>query len=50
VRIGKSFYCYEINIVLKSGGVSDFKRFDNLKGLLGFIEGFNSYKDNLRSY
>lgn len=46
VRIGKSFYCHEINIVLKSGGVSDFKRFDNIKSLLSFIEGFNSCKDN----
>lgn len=48
VRIGKSFYCHEINIVLKSGGISDFKRFDNIKSLLSFIEGFNSCKDNWR--
>ena len=46
VRVGKSFYCHEINIVLNSGGVSDFKRFDNLKSLLSFIEGYNSAKNN----
>jgi len=48
VRIGKSHYCHEINILLKSGGVSDFKRFNDLKTLLGFIEGFNSCKDDWR--
>ena len=46
VRVGKSHYCYEINIVLNSGGVSDFKRFDNIHGLKGFIEGYNSAKNN----
>ena len=46
VRVGKYFYCHEINIVLNSGGVSDFKRFDNLKSLLSFIEGYNSAKNN----
>jgi hypothetical protein len=46
VRVGKSHYCYEINIVLSSGGVSDFKRFDNIHGLFGFIEGYNSAKNN----
>jgi len=46
VRVGKSHYCHEINIVLNSGGVSDFKRFDNLQSLLGFIEGYNSAKNN----
>ena len=46
VRVGKSHYCHEINVVLNSGGVSDFKRFDNLQSLLGFIEGYNSAKNN----
>ena len=46
VRVGKSFYCHEINIVRNSGGVSDFKRFDNIQSLLSFIEGYNSAKNN----
>ena len=46
VRVGKSHYCHEINIFLNSGGVSDFKRFDNLQSLLGFIEGYNLAKNN----
>jgi len=46
VRVGKSHYCHEINIVLNSGGVSDFKRFDNIQSLLSFIEGYNSAINN----
>lgn len=48
VRIGKSHYCHEIKVLLKDGGTDDFKRFNDLKTLLGFIEGFNSCKDNWR--
>ncbi len=48
VRIGKSFYCHDIDIILKYGGIYEFKRFHNLKSLLSFIEGYNSCKNNLR--
>ena len=48
VRIGKSHYCHEIKVLLKDGGTDDFKSFNDLKTLLGFIEGFNSCKDNWR--
>ena len=48
VRVGKSHYCHEIKVLLKDGGIDDFKSFNDLKTLLGFIEGFNSCKDNWR--
>lgn len=48
VRIGKSHYCHEIKVLLKDGGIDDFKFFNDLKTLLSFIEGFNSCKDNWR--